>query len=164
MIDCNFQLNADGLWQCPDCGWVFPRKSAQPPRRNCPKKRPHYTEEQLNKMRAEQGVFYGVPPTPEQKAEEERQQKEAIEIGEKLGWEVKHAIKYAGALSRWIAAGRPTRSDEEVEEIVARCEDCDKYKADEKRCRVCGCAVSTGGLAIFNKARLATERCPKDKW
>jgi len=37
VTDCPFQLNADGLWQCPDCDWVYPRKSEKPPRRNCPK-------------------------------------------------------------------------------------------------------------------------------
>jgi hypothetical protein len=37
MTDCPFTLNADNLWQCPQCGWVYPRASDKPPRRNCPK-------------------------------------------------------------------------------------------------------------------------------
>ena len=125
----------------------------------------------LGKTRESFGDFYQrrekpLTPeqSPEQQAEAKRLKAEATEAGEKLGWKPEHALKYAVALTRWIAAGRPIRTDEEVEEIVAICEDCDKYKTDEKRCRVCGCGVSTGGLAIFNKARLATERCPKDKW
>lgn len=144
MTDCPFTLNADGLWQCPDCGWVYPRKKDKPPRRNCPKKK--------------------APPTPEQKAEAERQQRQANEAGKALGWRPEHAIKYARALTRWIAAGRPTRDDEEVAEIVAVCETCDKYKADKSRCSVCGCKVHTPGITILSKAKLGTERCHKDKW
>jgi rubredoxin len=37
MTDCQFTLNADHLWQCSQCGWVYPRASDKPPRRNCPK-------------------------------------------------------------------------------------------------------------------------------
>ena len=37
MIDCPLELNADGLWQCPDCNWIYKRKTDKPPRRNCPK-------------------------------------------------------------------------------------------------------------------------------
>ena len=36
-MNCPFTLNADNLWQCPQCGWVYPRASDKPPRRNCPK-------------------------------------------------------------------------------------------------------------------------------
>jgi len=34
--DCRFDLNADGLWQCTQCPYIYPIKSAKPPRRNCP--------------------------------------------------------------------------------------------------------------------------------
>ena len=37
MTDCPFTLNADHHWQCPQCGWVYPRQSDKPPRRNCTK-------------------------------------------------------------------------------------------------------------------------------
>ena len=36
LIDCPFTLNADNLWQCPKCNWVYKKKSDKPPRRNCP--------------------------------------------------------------------------------------------------------------------------------
>ncbi len=36
MTDCTFQLE-NGKWACTLCGWVYPRPSAEPPRRNCPK-------------------------------------------------------------------------------------------------------------------------------
>ena len=35
MIDCPFTLNAAGLWQCPQCKWVYKLESDKPPRRNC---------------------------------------------------------------------------------------------------------------------------------
>lgn len=35
MTDCPLQLNDDGLWQCPDCDWIYPRKAEKPPRRTC---------------------------------------------------------------------------------------------------------------------------------
>jgi len=47
--DCSFTLNADGLWQCPDCGWIFSKLTDKPPRRNCPKK---LTPEQLAQREA----------------------------------------------------------------------------------------------------------------
>lgn len=49
-MDCPFTLNAEtGLWQCPDCGWTYKRKSEKPPRRNCPAK---VTPEQLAQREA----------------------------------------------------------------------------------------------------------------
>ena len=36
MNDCPLQL-VGSKWLCPDCGWVYPRPSAKPPRRKCPK-------------------------------------------------------------------------------------------------------------------------------
>ncbi len=51
MTNCPFTLNADNLWQCPTCGWVYKRKSEKPPRRNCT-----------------------TPPTPEAIASQKHQQ------------------------------------------------------------------------------------------
>jgi len=36
MIDCPFQLNADGLWQCTQCPYIYPIRSDKPPRKICP--------------------------------------------------------------------------------------------------------------------------------
>ena len=95
---------------------------------------------------------------------DEAQQKEAIEVGKKLGWSAADAKKWAAALLRWRVAGYPKRTDKEVQYIVWICEACEDYKADEKRCRICRCGVSTSGMVIFNKARLKTENCSKAKW
>ncbi len=111
-----------------------------------------------------------IPLTPEeiaeQKTEQERQQAEAIEIGKSLGWTIEDATKWIDALWKWNQAGRPKRTDEEGNYIVSICEACDKYKADEKRCRLCRCGVSTGNMAIFNKAKMGSEHCPDKikKW
>lgn len=57
MTDCPFQLNVDGFYECPDCHWVYKRKSDKPPRRNCPKapdvNTPEYRETIKSKMLAE---------------------------------------------------------------------------------------------------------------
>ena len=72
---------------------------------------------------------------------------------------------YKMALTIWNQQGRPTRSKEEVEEIYSKhCSKCDWFDAKQKRCRGCGCKVTTGGLAVFNKIKMATEHCPKDLW
>jgi len=137
MIDCTFTLRANGTWKCADCGWIYKRKSDKPPRRNC---------------------------RPETPGEQGQQQAQALEAGAKLGWKPEHAKHWAAALLRWSAAGCPTRADDEVETIVNICKLCDKYNANEARCSVCGCCISTAGMAVLNKARMATERCPKQKW
>ena len=73
--------------------------------------------------------------------------------------------EYKEALMRWQKAGRPTRSKEEVDRIhIEHCSKCDWYDKEVKRCRGCGCRVTTGALAIFNKIKMATEHCPKDLW
>lgn len=153
MIDCPFTLNAEtGLWQCPDCGWIYKRKSDKPPRRNCPAK---LTPEQLAKREAA-------------RAEQEEQAKREAEAlrpeGEKLGWDFGMVVRYAAALKKWVAAGRPTRVDEEVAAIEAICKQCEKYEPIEGRCSVCGCKILTPGITIMSKAKLATEKCPKGKW
>jgi hypothetical protein len=70
---------------------------------------------------------------------------------------------YKEALMRWNRAGRPTRSKEEVEQIhEMKCKPCDWY--DNGRCKGCGCKVTLGAVAVFNKIKMATESCPKGEW
>jgi hypothetical protein len=72
---------------------------------------------------------------------------------------------YKEALTRWIGEGRPVRSDEEVEAIHTKfCKPCEWYDAEKKRCRGCGCKVSTSTFAVINKIKMATEHCPKGLW
>ena len=76
---------------------------------------------------------------------------------------IKKVCKWIKAINRWIKAGRPSRTDEEVSRLVAICKQC-KHYSPEGRCRACGCAISHGAWAVMNKARMATEDCPKNKW
>ena len=74
-------------------------------------------------------------------------------------------LAYKEALSRWIKAGRPTRSQEEVDRIHKDvCTPCEWYDKEKKRCRGCGCKVTTSALAVTNKLKMATEHCPKEKF
>lgn len=68
------------------------------------------------------------------------------------------AGRYATALTRWAAAGFPTRSESEVHRLHAICQQCEHYDRDV--CRLCGCRCNTHGAAIVNKLRMATESCP----
>lgn len=75
------------------------------------------------------------------------------------------AWTYKEALLRWNKAGRPKRSQQEVDDILeTHCKKCDWYDSDQKRCRGCGCRVSESSIAIFNKIKMGTEHCPKELW
>jgi hypothetical protein len=76
---------------------------------------------------------------------------------------------YKEALIKWVKAGRPKRTQEEVEHIHSTfCnppgKPCEWYDADQGRCKGCGCQVSLGSIAVLNKLKMATEHCPKDKF
>jgi len=72
---------------------------------------------------------------------------------------------YQEALRKWNSAGRPVRTEEEINAIHAEhCTGCSWYEKDKKRCRGCGCRVATSGVAVFNKIKMATEHCPRDFW
>jgi len=73
------------------------------------------------------------------------------------------AYRYTRALSRWIKAGRPVRSEEEIKRIFEICcEPCEGYA--EGTCRHCGCRVNLMAAATLNKIAMATEECPLEKW
>jgi hypothetical protein len=69
-------------------------------------------------------------------------------------------VHYAQAIIRWIAAGFPVCTQEEVERRVSICRsnECGKYV--DCHCALCGCNVNTSRIAVLNKAKLATEDCP----
>jgi hypothetical protein len=75
------------------------------------------------------------------------------------------AYRYTRALTRWIKAGRPVRSEEEIERIFETCcAPCEGYDAKTSVCRYCGCRVSLSRTATVNKIAMATEECPLEKW
>lgn len=71
---------------------------------------------------------------------------------------------YAIAVTKWFKAGRPVRSDEEVEQLLEICKSCEHYDEKKSRCNICGCRLNLSQLAEFNKLRMATEHCDKGKW
>lgn len=71
---------------------------------------------------------------------------------------------YGKAVKRWIVAGRPTRSKEEVKRIYDLCASCNWFDSESQRCKGCGCNVKPKGLAIFNKIKMLTEHCPRRLW
>ena len=74
-------------------------------------------------------------------------------------------LTYAEAVARWTAAGCPTRSKEDTEEIFrVLCFPCGMFDRPQRRCRECGCRVSPVGPAILNKIKMATEHCPLGRW
>ena len=77
-----------------------------------------------------------------------------------------HQLKtYWDAVRSWIAAGRPTRTDDEVKDLHNRfCAKCDWYDHGSKRCKGCGCKVRPEGTALLNKIKMKTEHCPRDFW
>lgn len=84
---------------------------------------------------------------------------------EKSPGTVKRLWIYAQAVSAWIAAGRPERTQEQVESVLKICGECEHFttRYGLGRCLKCGCNVSKGP-ALVNKARMATESCPVGKW
>jgi len=78
---------------------------------------------------------------------------------------VRRAISYTEALARWTAAGRPERTDKEVERIFHQyCKTCKWYDRKKQICRGCGCRVAENGYAVLNKVKMATENCPRELW
>ncbi len=77
----------------------------------------------------------------------------------------KQLSNYWTALRKWIAAGRPERSSEEVARLHREfCSQCSWFDSESSRCKGCGCNVKPAGAALLNKIRMATEHCPQNFW
>ena len=78
---------------------------------------------------------------------------------------LRRAMSYAEAVIEWTAAGRPERSNEEVERIFHQfCKPCRWFSRRRQICYGCGCRVADSGFAIFNKIKMATQHCPRKRW
>ena len=74
-------------------------------------------------------------------------------------------LSYGQALDRWVAAGQPVRTDEDVERIYSTlCEPCAYFNRCKHYCKICGCQVRSHGSPFTNKIRMGSEHCPKEKW
>jgi hypothetical protein len=72
---------------------------------------------------------------------------------------------FATSVSRWVAAGRPIRSEQRVAEIFTQhCRPCQHFKPGrsdaEGKCGLCGCRLRSEA-GVMNKIKMATEGCPK---
>jgi hypothetical protein len=84
------------------------------------------------------------------------------EAAEKLGIIWQDAVHYTAALIGWSLAGFPTRDKDITKHIEEQiCKTCTEYL--KGRCKACRCRVNKS-IALVNKIRMATEKCPKDKW
>lgn len=74
--------------------------------------------------------------------------------------------RYAMAAARWVAAGSPTRTDNEVAALLAICQACPtgRYDAAGVACKRCGCRINQGASGLANKLRMETESCPDGHW
>lgn len=77
----------------------------------------------------------------------------------------KKVVNYFGAVRRWVASGRPTRTPEEIKAIFEEhCSKCEMYDKKNHSCKSCGCSVASGGDPLNNKLAMKTERCPLGRW
>ena len=78
---------------------------------------------------------------------------------------MRRSMNYAEALTGWVAAGRPERTDEETHRIFEQhCSKCAWYDKDKQICRGCGCKVTNVGHPMFNKIKMGTQHCPRNLW
>ena len=77
--------------------------------------------------------------------------------------------RYARAVARWVRAGRPERTSDEIAAVLKICAGdpatnspkCPHYA--ENRCTKCGCRLA-GASGFVSKITMATEHCPVQKW
>lgn len=74
------------------------------------------------------------------------------------------AATYTRAVARWIAAGRPVRSPEQLGRLLPVCHACEQYDPHALACDVCGCPLNDQQQPLTNKLAMATEQCPLGYW
>lgn len=71
--------------------------------------------------------------------------------------------RYTLERKKWVNAGKPLRSPEEIERIFRICQACPFFFAESSAsgsCNICGCQIKRRGK-LMNKAAWATTECPK---
>ena len=75
------------------------------------------------------------------------------------------AMNYAAAVYKWNKAGKPKRSNSEVNRIHSQvCTPCPYYRHASLTCGKCGCSVNSKADALDNKIVMETENCPVGRW
>lgn len=135
-MDCEYRQYKN-KWKCSRCNHVVAVRGPKPPHRKCRRGSRHICRsEDLEKLAEATGDHT---------------------LLERGG-------RWAKAVAKWTAAGWPVRADEEVAACHAVCQICEKYDHSKQTCKVCGCKVTAKGMAIRNKAKMATEDCVRGKW
>lgn len=72
----------------------------------------------------------------------------------------KRGANYSKAMLRWIRAGRPVCTEDQIAERLAICQACPLFDAVKEHCTKCGCPANRNANAMRNKLAMATESCP----
>lgn len=76
-------------------------------------------------------------------------------------------MAFATATAKWLAAGRPKRTQTEMETTFEVCKTCEHFTPgtvpETAQCALCGCNLAKLP-SVFNKIEMATEHCPVGKW
>jgi hypothetical protein len=79
-----------------------------------------------------------------------------------IGVMAKNVLGAAGRVITAATAGQPVQASEEVfQRRMKICTACEFLDKASQRCGKCGCFVAA---QVIGKARLATEKCPENKW
>jgi hypothetical protein len=81
---------------------------------------------------------------------------------------IQQAKNLTVAYAKWLAAGRPVRTPDQINALYDICEQCPtkrftRSSLDKGRCSACGCWLKRGADK-FNKLAWPTEACPDGHW
>lgn len=82
----------------------------------------------------------------------------------KAATKLEQVVNYARAVYSHVSTGFQNRSDEQVNDLLEICRQCDSYNAQARVCRICGCRCTGGTFAYVNKLRMGSQHCPLKKW
>lgn len=66
-------------------------------------------------------------------------------------------VSLAKEVGGFVAKGMPVLSEEQAQQRLSICGECEFFISAEKRCGKCGCYMEV-------KAKMATTKCPIGKW
>ena len=72
-------------------------------------------------------------------------------------------LNYSKAMARWVSAGFPMCTQEQIESRLAICQRCPLLANDICTHEKCGCNCNDLNHAL-NKLAISTESCPEGKW
>lgn len=76
---------------------------------------------------------------------------------------IKKTTNFTQSSFKYVKAGRPRRTDEEIDKILDICHNCPTKRFNGKICTRCGCPINRERKWL-NKLKWGTERCPDGHW